>query len=784
MPLRTIKVPSPIGGVNRALARTQQPGISSNQGLPTCWDALNVVPYDRYGRLRVSERSGTTPLWATPLGDGTQNVQLLEQVTTIASVAVGSQYAFDYSLTDDSVAVPWTGNSRIDTASASSTHPWDFGSSSSAPSIAVWDGIVSTLTPMPNTATITGNPMRFVDSTSAMVMMPGGAGNVNQTVAARQHTGLPAAANTTITMRPVSGGSATAIYFLSMIEGITGATLAANLHLKVDIAAGTVTLYQGVTQRGIASPAVSLDQQIWFMSRNGNSVIVAHGTSVDPTLATTDISVNLSGLVPTNGFWVAFGGGFTSNVGSMSINVSSEASIARETPSAVIKAGDRITSIIAVCGGNIYTGNLTTQGVVASNGTGALDATVLPSGAAIFGNMYFCDGYSDLKVLNVATKVVTTFSPTAGTETATTLGKYRFAGVYRGRLVLASSLTSPQNFVCSRVGVPTDFDYSQNDPAAAFAGNAAQNGQIGEPISAIMPFTDDMMGIGGDHNLYMMRGDPAANGAIDNISDQIGIIGKKAWCRAPDGMIYFVGTGGFYKWDAQSAPQSIADTTFNQFFANINRATSIVQVVWDRDRRGCFIFITSVTTGLSTHVWFDARTGGTYWPMQYPNSFGPISSLVFDGDGPTDRRILLGTRDGKLLQWQDNSRSDNDNGVGTAINAYVVLGPFHPAPDAAKLIGTTFEFGELAPADQIEQIRWQANVTLNAGVSAYDVTEGTPQQTATIFVGRDRRSKTFRQRLRGEWFSIKVSNNFSAQYFVLDDLTLEFDTAGKERRQR
>ena len=71
--IQTKQVPlvSPTGGVVQSVAREQQPmGGQGPEGAqpPTCWDALNVLPYDIYGRERVAERFGITKKYDTQLG--------------------------------------------------------------------------------------------------------------------------------------------------------------------------------------------------------------------------------------------------------------------------------------------------------------------------------------------------------------------------------------------------------------------------------------------------------------------------------------------------------------------------------------------------------------------------------------------------------------------------------------------------------------------------------------------------------------------------------------------
>lgn len=56
-----VPVQSPIKGVNRVVNREGQPP-------DTCWDALNVLPFDRFGRRRVAQRNGLSKQYSSPLG--------------------------------------------------------------------------------------------------------------------------------------------------------------------------------------------------------------------------------------------------------------------------------------------------------------------------------------------------------------------------------------------------------------------------------------------------------------------------------------------------------------------------------------------------------------------------------------------------------------------------------------------------------------------------------------------------------------------------------------------
>jgi hypothetical protein len=91
-------------------------------------------------------------------------------------------------------------------------------------------------------------------------------------------------------------------------------------------------------------------------------------------------------------------------------------------------------------------------------------------------------------------------------------------------------------------------------------------------------------------------------------------------------------------------------------------------------------------------------------------------------------------------------------------------------------------------------------VFVAAGPDAYSVTEGvvppfTPGSQPSTPTGQyhsiyqvpstlDRRQKTFRQRLRGGWHSLMLSNNMLDTYFSFESAVFEFQQAGKNRERR
>jgi len=182
----------------------------------------------------------------------------------------------------------------------------------------------------------------------------------------------------------------------------------------------------------------------------------------------------------------------------------------------------REASLIIVAGGTIKKllgSTLSTP----TDGSAALTTEPYRINAAQnFQNIFYVDGtdskYYDLvadKVKDWATDITNGSLPTL----------CRLIARYRGRMVLSGKVSDPSNWFMSKAGNPFNYNYAPSTTSAiqAVAGNASEVGLVGDVVTALMPFSDDAMLIGGDQSIWQMSGDPAAGGSIDMISDQVGV---------------------------------------------------------------------------------------------------------------------------------------------------------------------------------------------------------------------------------------------------------------------
>jgi hypothetical protein len=324
-------------------------------------------------------------------------------------------------------------------------------------------------------------------------------------------------------------------------------------------------------------------------------------------------------------------------------------------------------------------------------------------------------------------------------------------------------------------GSNIDFDYSQTDAAAAVAGNASEAGAIGDPLNCLIPWTDDILILGGDHSIYKVEGDITDGGQILLVSDSVGTLGPDCWDADPSGNVYFVGSGGLYQMQPSGTPVNLANDSVKKIFANVNRVNTYVVLTWDRDRNGLHIHLTPVNAGTATHIFYDATTQGLF-PTQYPNAVGPLTAVVFDGDGPEDRQLILAGRDGYIRQV-DPSALDDD---GTDIESYVYIGPFRPAGDAALSILEACEVLLGDAPDGFTESDFAVDMSVIVAKDVYTALNS-PEKTVNFTFTKQSRRKRILQRIAGGTFFFKLSGR-SGKLWSLEKLVALFNEAGLQRR--
>jgi len=706
----------PLKGVSRAFSRSTQPDL-------TAYEMLNVLPFDRTNRLRGGKRPGTSKLWANALGSGTQTIQLLDQTTI----------ALDPSTIEAStllVTEPFTySDGALQTVATNSV--WRTYNFSGASQLTFLNVVSNVLVAGDGAEKAVYQPALSLGSAYVVrITFTYESTTACVGLIARQNKGTP---------------SGTGIFF-DIVTAADG-SLAAELGTS---AGGTDLDSLNVPAGFLTAGAVTLELRV-----NGD---VIQGV-VNGTVLVQATSSNQSAQVGVGFFTTTDGTDPTRPLDNWEVYTGTNL------------ASYRQTNIVVVSGGNVYVGDIDTQAALAAGGASQLHAANIPQGAFTTRKYYFVDGFN-IRKLDLATRSMETYTATAGSApTECTL-----ACVYRDRLVLAAPRGDPQNFFFSRVGTHTDWDYTQTDPAAAFAGNASVAGRIGEPIVSIFPFSDDQLAIGGDHNLWVIRGDLADGGSIDLLSDAIGMLGAKSWCKSPDGTIYMAATGGLYRWRAGGIPEMLNAEGWPQFFQAINRGTHLVHLAWDRDKRGCHIFVTPVNSGAATHLWYDERMDGVF-PEQFPNTHGPICALVYDGDAEIDRILLMGGRTG-FVQKKDAAALSDD---GTAINSFFLI-PFQIGDGKNDSIIKCIDLTYGEPASGFDADDWSVACEIRAAKSAGDIVGNNHRKAKRDFGRQYGRVPSIVTFLRGAWGGLYISESSSTKHWSFENAIVTTEPVGKTRR--
>lgn len=250
---------------------------------------------------------------------------------------------------------------------------------------------------------------------------------------------------------------------------------------------------------------------------------------------------------------------------------------------------------------------------------------------------------------------------------------------YRDRMVVGAQPTAPHLWYMSRLGDPNDWDYSQTDVSRAVSGQNAEAGQIGEPLTAMIPHSDDYLVFGCANSLWILRGDPAMSGMIDCLSHQIGIVDKEAWCRGPASELIFLSRDGLYMLSpgATSYPESISREKIPNELLELDSQVYTVSLAYDTRDRGVHIFITSVETQTHVHYWFDWEFK-SFWPVTLQSAHEPTALFNFRSQIAADSAVLAGGRDGHLRRFQRSAETDDG---GNEIESYVFYGPLRAGGD-------------------------------------------------------------------------------------------------------
>jgi len=394
----------------------------------------------------------------------------------------------------------------------------------------------------------------------------------------------------------------------------------------------------------------------------------------------------------------------------------------------VTTAQQKYVTLVGVCGGDVkvlYAG----QWYTPTNGTNALNISAgVVRSAVNSGALYFCDA-TNWKYYSPVDNTVHVWTPSSGSLPVDSNGFLpRLICTWRGRTVLSGLPGDPGDWFMSAVNDPTDWNYApiSASPTQAIAGSVGPQGVLADSITALIPYTDDVLILGCDHSLYMMQGDPANGGQIVLVSNLIGVAFGEAWCMDPYGTIYFVSNRcGIYSLVPGQAPLRISQG-IEQLLATINTGEVYLRMAWDDVNQGIHVFVTGLSPLLVSQHYFWEWRSSAWWTSVFANGLmNPLCCFSYFGNLPSDRVVLLGCEDGFVRYFSNQAQLDD----GTAIQSSVIIGPLLSADlDAVCFKEAVANFGMNSGPVQF---------AIYSGPTAEIALNSTPVVTGTWTAGRN-----------------------------------------------
>lgn len=301
--------------------------------------------------------------------------------------------------------------------------------------------------------------------------------------------------------------------------------------------------------------------------------------------------------------------------------------------------------------------------------------------------------------------------------------------IYRGRLIRPDGSI----IYASRQGDYSDWNYGADisDQQRAFAIQLSEAGEVGGDVVALVPHKDAYLLAATSDSLWVIAGDPAADGAMRNISRGVGMVAARAWCKDHMDRVYFLSSHGLYTVGADGQGlQAISENLIPVELTGVENADTVL--VYNHADRGVYIHLPDDTVSF----FYDTERQG-FWPFT------------------TDRlesHVLLGpVKLGSLDQL----------GVINAVHGMMAAGSA-----AVNWRIVTGETAEEAASNG------KAAITAALGSSSFS---SYVKYSGTWTAGR---SVTTRPRVRGMWACIWLQ---SAGTWAYERITMQIATAGAWR---
>jgi hypothetical protein len=321
--------------------------------------------------------------------------------------------------------------------------------------------------------------------------------------------------------------------------------------------------------------------------------------------------------------------------------------------------------------GRVYTGNLQDDALEVTEGFGPLNPVVA---TAVIGRKWYAVDGGGIWVIDPAEITCTALAATEGVLPENP----RLCCAYRRRLVVARFDSDPTLWACSRTAVPADWDYAA-DPVetAAVIGNSGVVGTPADPITALIPYQNDLLLFGCPGSIYQLVGDPGYGGRLERLTSETGVVGPRAWVFDGRDVLWFIGNAGLMRWSpGMTEPEPVSAGRIPAL-SELDATAYFVQMGYDPWDQTVTVYLTPVDgTTAGTHIVYHVPTDAFVSEDQYQPDHGPWAVAQPYGSKASDRRALLGGNDGYVRRLVEGTNGDD----GSAITAEIEI----PIPDISS----------------------------------------------------------------------------------------------------
>jgi len=358
-------------------------------------------------------------------------------------------------------------------------------------------------------------------------------------------------------------------------------------------------------------------------------------------------------------------------------------------------------------------------------------------------------------------------------------GGTNLMGLCFGRIFM-NDLAHPHQWLCTRVNDPLDTDTSQTDMAAACSSQTAKAGQVGQELTAFIPYKDFYMLFGCVNSLWVLRSDPMTGGILTNLSRATGVFGSQAWCWDDRNTLYFVGSDGVFGITTKSIqagepPINLTKEHLPELVTDmgLNRRTDRVMLSYDKRRYGLTLNAVQADSGWSVNMWIDLRKGGV-WPETYQTDHLPHSTMYYDCRKDSERQLLWGGGDGYIRKFSEAHKNDDGS---NAISSQVVVGPIVSDGETPR---EKIEMDDLSVT--VGQDTDGITVSIYKAATAEELTDNIQSGVGANLQKTFTSTKLLaavRQKMADGAIAIKLSNSTASQSWSIEKISANLKGSGR-----